>query len=232
MDLKELRRKVHKELSLYYIQHGFDLDKKKGLFIKGVFNVLWGVSAKYSTCIYFRPSFSINNVNINKVLSEIFPEQKNLTIYKVQGRDLAREFNCNDYDYLGDKLYDIDQGASYKVDEKSDIRQIVTDHIQYMEKVGFSFFDQLSSVEGINNFINNRIIEVDQEIFDSLSYRKKLEGFFDKREVLSGVVSAFLINNQEIQLLLVRYRDLFQDNDYILADVEKIVHYFRKHQEV
>ena len=98
--------------------------------------------------------------------------------------------------------------------------------MNFMEKVGFPFFDKLASLIGINDFINCRLMAGGRDHFKSEGQQVELKKFFDKREVLSGVVSAYLTNNPQIDEILERYRILFDGNNYIVEDVEKIAKYF------
>ena len=100
MSLKELRTLLHKELSLFYINHGFDLHAKTGTFVKGEFDVFFGVARKSRDSLHFSPLFSVNNIEVFNVLNQFFPKSTNLTIVKGQGGYLARAFGCNDYDYF------------------------------------------------------------------------------------------------------------------------------------
>jgi len=68
----------------------------------------------------------------------------------------------------------------------------------------------------------------DNDYFKSKNQQASLKKFFDKREVLSGVTSAYLTNSPKKNVLLERYRILFEGNDYILSDVQKIEDHFTK----
>jgi hypothetical protein len=152
------------------------------------------------------------------VLNNLFPQAKNLTIYKVQGSELAQEIGLFE-DYKEEEMF-------YKVESNDDFENIVTDHMMFMEKVGFNFFKNFNTLQGVNDFINCRVLNGDREFFESEDQKIALKKFFDKREVLSGVISAYLISNPEMDELLNRYRILFEGNDYILDDVKKIEDYF------
>ncbi len=217
-DKKELKQGLYNSLYEKYSSYSFKLQKTKGLFQKGEFTVHWGGPIVYSDSLHFQPKLSVNNREVFKVLSSLFPQAKNLTIYKVQGSELAQEVGL-----FGDCK---EEEIFYKVESNDDIENIVTDHMMFMEKVGFNFFKNFNTLQGVNDFINCRVLNGDREFFESEDQKVALKKFFDKREVLSGVISAYLINNPEIDELLYRYRILFEGNDYILDDVKKIEEFF------
>jgi len=227
MDLNLLQNNLYEELILFYSQYGFDFNKKFAVFVRDDFKILWGQSSSYKTRLHFIPGFSVNNKAIYKILTSMFPDRKNSTFYIVQCRDLAREFNCEEYDYYGSES-GIDLGVNYQLDESTNIKNLVNDHIAYMNKVGFPFFEKMSTLSGISEFINDRMTDVDIEKFDSPEYQKELDRFFDRREVLSGVISAHLSNHKDIEKLLNRYRRKYDGNNYILGDLEKVVAYLNK----
>ena len=120
----------------------------------------------------------------------------------------------------------IDQGIGYKVESEPNISSIVEHHTAYMVKVGFIFFDNMSSIEGINGFINGRVLEGSELDFINHAKTPYIKDFFNKREILSGTIAAYLVSEPEIEKLLNRYRKLFEGNGYILNDLEKVVAYF------
>jgi len=215
-----LKQGLYNRLSDEYLNHSFKLIRSKGLFQRAEFAVHWGGPVVYSDSLNFQPRLSVNNKIIFDVLSIIFPHAKNLTIFKVQGCELAKE--------MGVPNEEKDEEVFYKVENSEDFKSVVDDHMGYMEKVGFKFFDKLASLEGVNDFINRRILEGDNDYFKSKNQQASLKKFFDKREVLSGVTSAYLTNSPKKNVLLERYRILFEGNDYILSDVQKIEDHFTK----
>jgi len=122
MDKKVLRSNVHKELMTFYSEFNFDFIKKMATFKRGEVEVFWGVAAKRLEHIFFTPDLIINNIEITNVLDKLFPDRVNTTFVKVQCRDLAREFNCYDYDHYASEN-DIDLGAYYSVDESTDLKK-------------------------------------------------------------------------------------------------------------
>ena len=226
MRLKELNGLLLKELSLFYLPQGFDLYGKASNFCKDEFRVFFGVKSKSRDSLHFNPSLVVNNTEVFNVLNELFPESANLTIVRIQGRDLARAFGCNDYDYLGDDTYDMDKGKWYQLKNENDINRIVADHSDYMRKVGFRFFDQFSTLIGISDFMNKRILEVSQETFDSPSLRKDIGRDFSSKKVISAITAAYLVEHPKIDVLLGRYRIAFDGIEYTLDRMKKIEDYF------
>lgn len=232
MDVHLYRKRTHTELLKYYEPKGFSLRKENGVFHKNGSEVHWGVTSEYSDYIFFQPSLVLKNKKISEVMEVLFPDLPAIVINKIQGRDLAREFGISDYDYLAHPRYDIDKGASYKVGIDTDLNQIVEDHSQYMEKVGFNFFRKVDTVEGIDSFINDRILNPSIEKLTSQLYSKELMMFFTNHEILSGLIVAHLTRNSKLDLLLDRYKIVFAKYPNVLSDLDLIRSYFNKNQIV
>jgi hypothetical protein len=220
---KALRRKVHDSLKPFYDSKGFTINKTNGVFIKNGFEISWGVKAKNVDSIYFNPSFRIYNQKIKRVLELIFgPETDDITLSRLAGCTLAQEFGVHEYDYLGDNEQNIDHGTTYRVDETTDLDKLVADHVNYMEKVGLPFFEKVSTLEGIHDFINGKIMQAADDQFEDI---KRVYG---KRDVLSGVTVSYLLNKLDTESLIQKYIHLFEGSTYIFDDVQKIKEYFQK----
>lgn len=222
---KALRAKVHNSLIPFYDSKGFKLNKTNGVFMKNGFEVAWGVKAKYVDSIYFNPSFRVFNQEIKNVLELIWgPETDEIILSRLAGCTLAQDFGVHDYDYLGDNEHNIDHGTTYRVDETTDLSKVVADHVNYMEKVGLLFFEKVSTLEGLHDFINGKILQATDDKFDEI---KRVYG---KRDVLSGIAASYLLQSPDSEKLIENYLRLFEGNTFILDDVQKIKEYFQKNQ--
>ncbi|MBK8503103.1 MAG: hypothetical protein IPL46_13345 [Saprospiraceae bacterium] len=225
----ELRNKVLEKLEPFYKEHGFKLVRKLANFKNMDSVVMWGESSIHIDSLTFRPRFKVENRKIGSVLAAIFPNVIgiSITIVRSQSIDLIKEVSTENFE--SDFLITQSDGSKsyyYSVEMDSNLDPIIQDHVNFMIDFGFPFLDKLSSLKGINDYINCRVISGDRDYFGSEGRQFELKKYFDKREVLSGVVSAYLTKNPEIDERLERYRILFEGNDYILDDVEKIVQYF------
>jgi len=220
---KQLRLKVLEALEPFYTSNGFKLNKSNGVFFKDDFEVFFGVTKKNIDAIYFNPELTILNREISSIHKLIF-DKNCLVTSRLTSSRLANDFENYDYDYLVEE--GIDQGIGYKVESEPNISSIVEHHTAYMVKVGFIFFDNMSSIEGINGFINGRVLEGSELDFINHAKTPYIKDFFNKREILSGTIAAYLVSEPEIEKLLNRYRKLFEGNGYILNDLEKVVAYF------
>lgn len=220
---KQLRLKVLETLEPFYTSNGFKLNKSNGVFFKDSYEVFFGITKKNIDAIYFNPELTILNCEISSIHKLIF-DKNCLVTSRLTSSRLANDFGNHDYDYLIEE--GIDQGIGYKVESESDINSIVEHHKVYMEKVGFVFFDKMSTLEGINNFINSRVLEGSELDFINNAQTPHIKDFFNKREVLSGTIAAYLVSEAEIEKLLSRYRKMFEGNEYVLSDLEKVVDYF------
>jgi len=220
---KQLRLKVLEALEPFYTSNGFKLNKSNGVFFKDDFEVFFGVTKKNIDAIYFNPELTILNREISSIHKLIF-DKNCLVTSRLTSSRLANDFENYDYDYLVEE--GIDQGIGYKVESEPNISSIVEHHTAYMVKVGFAFFQKMSTLKGIHDFINSRVLKGgDPEFMENLK-QPQIARFFSKREVLSGTIAAYLVSEPEIEKLLNRYRKLFEGNGYILNDLEKVVAYF------
>ena len=229
-----LTEKVINTLAPLYAKEGFRLEKKKNNFIKGDFKVLWGVSSTHIDSVIFRPQLRVENGIIKKILKEVFPHSVgHITTARSQSTKLLDEIGVDDFSSNFITKHD-DGSISYYYDIENDanLEPIVEDHFCFMNKAGFQLFNNMSTMEGINDYINSRVLTGTRENFLSEDRQSELKIFFDKREVLSGVISAYMIKNPKIDQLLERYRILFEGNDYILEDIAKVEEYFKNTREV
>jgi len=215
-------------LKEFYNEKGFTLDTKVTRFIKNGFDVFLGGGAIRSDNILIYPSFSVENLEIKKVLKTIFPEDlTHLVTYQMQGSELASLF---DIPYSFSYFYATQEGIKmsmpyYKVGEGYDLEPIISDHIDFMEKIGFPFFDKLSSLEGINLFFNQKVLEGSFESFCTESRQKELKYLLGIREALSALVVAYLLKDKNIEELIKRLRFRYS-HEVPLNSINKVVNYF------
>jgi len=227
---KDLVSSLFLKLEQYYLNKGFTYIKTgANRFEKKELVVYLGPSAEYIDSLVFKPGFRVHNVNLGKVLKKLFPEQIGIeiTISRMQSLELCEEIGIKDFDSkyiyrgLSGSIY------SYRVEKDTNLYPIVEDHINFMNQVGMLFLEQVNSLEGINDFLNNRILKGDIVYFQSAERVNELKPYFSQREVLSGVTSAFLLKSPNIEELLHRYRLFFAGNSYVLEPMEKVVEYFQ-----
>ncbi|OQD43420.1 hypothetical protein BUL40_06205 [Croceivirga radicis] len=226
---QEIKSKVTDALSDYYINQGFKLKKSTKEFLKGDFSVFWGESSKGVDSVVFRPSITLENKEISNIQSVIFPESlKNNTIVRVLDLDFAEEFGVGDFESPFVDNHGLDgKSYYYRVAIDTNVEPIVSDHIRFMESIGLPFIEKLSSLEGIHEYINERVLKVDDALLKIDEKQKELKKGYGKREVLSGVVVSYLLKRGDTNLLLKRIKLLFEGNDYVLNDVRKIEEYFK-----
>lgn len=228
-DKKNLTNKVLNKLESFYNTNGFSIVEGRAIYKRDDQFVFWGASSTHIDSLTFRPRFRIENKKIGNILTTLFPDQigVNITLTREQSCEMLRELNIEDF--ISDYIITHDDGSKsyyYSIEKNMLLDPIVADHINFMDRVGLPFLDRLNSLKGINDYINCKLLNRDREYFMLEDHQEGLKKFFDKREVLSGVVSAYLTNNPEIDELLERYQILFEGNNYILKDVEKIREYF------
>lgn len=226
--VQEINDKILDAISSFYLNHGYKLKRGLSKFIKNDFTIYWGETSKGIDSLVFRPSIRLENKEISNVLSVVFPESlKNNTIVRVLDLDFAKEFGFCDFEspFVNDHGVD-GKSYYYRVKIDTDVEPIVSDHIRFMELIGFPFIEKLSSLEGIHEYINERIFRVDDILLKSEEKQQELKKGYGKTEVLSGVVTAYILKEKDTELLLKRIKLLFEGNTYILDDVLKVEKYF------
>jgi hypothetical protein len=225
-DKLQLINKILDKLYPFYFNNGFTHTKGVTGYQRNEFDVMWGASSTYIDSLTFRPWFRLQNKLCSDVLKQLFPTVIGieLTLTRSQSLDLTEEMNLENYKskFINSSSY------YYSIEKDTPLEPIVEDHINFMNKVGLPFFEKVNSLEGINEFLNARILKGDMDYFCSAKRNRELKPFFAQREVLSGITSAYLINNPKIEELLNRYRLFFEGNNYVLEPMEKVVEYFSK----
>lgn len=225
---KQLKEKIRTNfletfIMEFYSKLGWRLNKENGCFIKDEFEVFCGVSAEYSNHLVFRPYLSVKHKVIAEILNQIFPDSP---IYNHVGRGQSQELaQMVGVEWQSAYLHEQDN-YHYSIYEDTDISPIVADHWQYMEKIGFPFFDNFSSLERIDSFFNDRIIENRLEDFKKIVEKpieeKKWLDFYNVTGAYYGIVSAFLIKNKNIKDIINHYLLLYSKYP-VLEDFEKLI---------
>ena len=224
---KQLKEKIRtnflETLSIeFYSKLGWKLNKKIGCLIKDDFEVFYGETDQ-SIYLVFRPYLSVKHKIIADILNQIFPDSP---IYNHVGRGQSQELaQMVGVEWQSAYLHEQDN-YHYSIYEDTDISPIVADHWQYMEKVGFAFFDNFSSLERIDAFFNDRLLgksfEEFQENLNEPIGEKKWLDFYNVTGANYGLVSAFLIKNKNIKEIIKRYILLYSKYP-VLEDFEKLI---------
>lgn len=231
--VQEINDKILDSISSFYVNNGFKLKKNLSKFIKNDFTIYWGETSKGMDSLVFRPSITLKNKEISNVQSIVFPESlKNNTIVRVLDLDFAKEFGVGDFEspFVNDHGAD-GKSYYYRVEIDTDVEPIASDHIRFMDLIGLPFIEKLSSLEGIHEYINERVLKVDHASLKTDEKQKELKKGYGKREVLSGVVASHLLKREDTNLLLRKIKLLFEGNDYILNDLQKVEQYFESQSD-
>lgn len=219
----ELQHKLLNILDYRYSKKGYQLKKTVATFSKNGCSIHWGITKRSVDDLIYRPWFVIANPEITRVLSSLFPNSPNDVIIRVQTKQFALENGVN---FESPFIYPHPYGDSYyyAIDSESELKTITEDHFRFMEAVTFPFFDKLESLEGIYQYLTSPILSYGLE--DIKSNDRKLIKFYNKREVLSSILSAFLIKSPDIHTIVNRFNILLEGNDYILSDFQIICDHF------
>lgn len=222
--------KVHTLLDSFYQRNGFEYQsvpfsyKKNGLF------VFWGASADYPDWSSFSPRFRVENNQTNALLKEVFPNQvAYITSLRVQSAEsFAHEFGVSDFDNSPYNHCNKTCIYFYKIGLDTDLDPIVQDHINFMEKVTFPYFKKLSTIGGINEYFNNRLLNLSEEDLTKESTMRS----FQKEEVLSAIVAAHLETDTRFDEICSKYKQLYNSIPFYLDDINKLETWLRENPKV
>ncbi|MFZ1788721.1 MAG: hypothetical protein WAT92_10440 [Saprospiraceae bacterium] len=227
-DKLELTSNLLAKLDPYYSSKGFTRTKKITGYQKEESQVLWGPLSIHIDSLTFRPWFKFENKDCSNVFKLLFPNEigVNTTLIRSQSLELCEELNVNNFksEYMIENPHGI--SYYYSIEKSTILDPIIDDHINYMNMIGLVLFEKVNSLQGVNHFLNNSILSIDRDSFYSKAHMETFKKFIDKRDVLNGIVSAYLIKDPDLEEILERYKLLFNGNNYILNDVMKIEEYF------
>lgn len=147
--------------------------------------------------IEYTPYFQVENQKIINQIKQILTDEVSL-IRGSQGDKLGKRFGVNGYeDWL-----------MYKGENENDLDKMVAHHEGFMNKVGWKFFEQTSTLEGISQYLNEPILKTSVE---SLSEEEKIRLVRQNGvdSMINGIVSAWLVNEEEFEKLVSNYREIF-----------------------
>ena len=213
----------------YYLPKGFILKKKIMSYQNEGLSIRLGETSEHFDSITVNPRFRIENKLINQVLKIVFPQWVlHFTSTRTQGPIFAHEFGIIDFDatpYVFIGKYGIKNSIyNYSISADTDLTPIIEDHINFMEKVGFKYFEALSTVKGINEYFNSRLLNLNEEDFSSEEVRRS----FQKEEILSAIVAAHLEKDKRYTEIVDRYKKLYSEVELYLQDIEKLTEYIAK----
>lgn len=201
--------------SKYYIRDKFQFEKPILRYGNSDFQIRLGQTSEYHNDIHFQIKLFIINSNIIVIKKEIFPLDAPIVIYKLQE-------NIKDVDYFGYQQ-SVSGWSLYGVE---DCKRMYDDHVQFMEQVGHAFLNRYSSLEGIHQFLNLKYLnEFDPD--GDIDHYRKIKSFFGEREILSGLIAAYLINFEDIERLIYQYKLLYKHKN-MDEKLDKVVDYFKK----
>lgn len=232
---KAIKAKIYEEMKKlcdsFYSHNGFERQKELTGYEKKGLSVSIAATSEYPDCIMVMPDMCVENKTINKILKVVFPDKvAYFTSIRVQGTKFANEFGVEEFDdspynYPGARRGKKDGIYSYNIEEDTDLIPIVQDHINFMEKVGLKYFKQLSTVKGIGEYFNNRLLGLPEEDFKS----EKVMRSFQKEEMLSAITAAHLEKDERYPQIVEGYKKLYSNVQLYLKDIEKLVEYLEEH---
>ena len=217
-DRVALDKKIQKKLNPFFTEQGFQLDAKLFRYQKNNVFVFWSARAEFEDWLSYEPWFKIVNDHINKVFKKVFPERISyFSSVRMQNTvAFAHEFNIHDFN---GRPYDIGIGTvrfyKYKIHLDTNLNPIIKDHIEFMEKVTFLYFEKLNTVRGISEYFNKKLLDLTEKELRN----ERVQDRFQKEEVLSAIIAAYLEKEKGLYQIIERYEKLYSKNDWYLNDI-------------
>lgn len=233
--------RLQKYLNPYLDKKGYSLDKTLFCYVNNDFTISWGDIADCDIWLTFKPYFKIYNGKTVQILNDVFNRKKPvLTSSRVQSTThFAHEFGV--YDFDDSEFNSCSDGIcsyGYRIcleeeDAKvlegipilCNVEPIVQDHIQFLEKVAFPYFERLSTVEGINDYFNTRVLSLTEEEFQDIMVIKS----FQKEEVLSAIVASYLTKDNNLEEIISRYKKLYLISENYSNDINILSNWIAEH---
>lgn len=244
IDKKNIYNRLKESLTPYLKSKGFDLHEILFSYVKDDFVVSWGDIADFESWLTFNPYFEVFNKEIIEILNIVFKgEEPSFISNRTQSTtNFAHEFGVYDFD---DSQFNFcaEGVCSYGYDiclEEEDakvleglpilynVEPIVKDHIAFLEKVAFPYFEKLSTVKGINEYFNTRVLSLSEEDFQDMNIVRS----FQLEEVLSAIVAAYLVNDTNLEEIIFRYKKLYIVSEYYTKDINQLVDWINKNKDV
>lgn len=219
---KELTKNIISELKEVYSKYNFLFDKKNYIFSNGPCSVYWNVIRKTSDSVYFKPRLAVNLTEISNILSTVFPKETLLTSLQLQSDVMIFIFKEEIDDVKMDKFKTYAYETNYKISNEEDILKVVDHHFFFMENIGFKYFENFTSLDKMNSFLNTSLLRIATSDIENINF---YQNFFDRREVLSAIIASYFIDNKKHEETISLYKDFFIDNNYMLNSIETLNNY-------
>lgn len=243
-DKNKIYNRLEFFLTPYFKERGFELNKKLFSYIKDGNKISWGERADFENWLTFSPRYRVDNKETLEILKKAFPKK---VVYYTSTRtqsttNFAHELGV--YDFDNSQFNFCSEGVcSYGYDiclEEEDakvleglpilynVEPIVKDHIAFLEKVTFPYFEKLSTVKGINEYFNTRVLSLSEEDFEDMNIVRS----FQLEEVLSAIVAAYLVNDINLEEIIFRYKKLYIVSEYYTKDINQLVDWINENKDV
>lgn len=214
--MKEITESVINKLLSYYDGKGFGLLPKVASFERKreVLKQRVALAPTYSyDDVVFMPFFAITHEaiqNLKETILTLRTGPKGSTIVLSQGKYLANKFDVADFD----------DWTAYRLESENQIDEMVNHHINFMEMVGWNFFEPCSTIAGIDDFLNAPIL--------SISFKKMTEEermvvskSFGLHLMVNGIIAAWLNKNPQLEKIVNNYRLIV--NPYMSNVLEQLL---------
>ena len=223
---EKIYSKIEELCNSFYLSKGFNFKRKIFSYEFEGFFVSLIATSEYPDKLIIQPFFILEHKEINVILKKVFPQMfRYFSSQRTQGLNFAHEFNVNEFDnspYNFKGEVDIEYSTySYEIEECTNLEPIIADHIAFMDKVGLKYYNKLKTIEGLNEFFNKRVLDLEECDFS----KEEIIDSFQKEEVLSAIVAAHLTKAPNFEIIVEQYKSLYLNNDWYLNDIRKLAEY-------
>lgn len=195
---KEIVNKLGELFKEYYPPDRYELNPAILNFSNKETKITIGLEYELPYELRFEISLVKLNPSISRIKKIIFPEiPTGYVLYKLQ----EAVDNIEEFGYLKKVRY-------WDIAGVNDCDRIYTDHVNFMNNIGNEFLNRYSTLEGIHNNLNIKFINEFDPNGDMAHYQKG-KSFFGDREMLSGLIAAYLVDYDDIDNLIHLYKKLY-----------------------
>ena len=194
---KEIVNKLGELFKEYYPPDRYERDPALLRFSNKETKITIGLEYELPYELRFKISLVKLNPSISRIKEIIFPEiPTGFVLLKLQ----EAVDNIEEFGYLKKVRY-------WDITGVNDCDRIYTDHVNFMNNIGNEFLNRYSTLEGIHNNLNIKFINEFDPNGDMAHYQKG-KSFFGDREMLSGLIAAYLVDYDDIDNLIHLYKKL------------------------
>ena len=109
------------------------------------------------------------------------------------------------------KNEEFDKTSQYSIADESQIQEVTQNQTHYMLEVGFPFFEEASSIIGIDKYYNEDLYTIESDKLTKVEQGLLIRR--DERMLVNGLIAGMLACPKDFRYLISIYKSLFY-HDY------------------